>query len=306
MNQWPAALEHYVAAIADRAGRLVASVATSNGARRRVDWLLDVFFISIVERLEERGVPRRVAADMLGMGHRTLQRRYAAATQAAAQRGHSVWFAIVEVLKEAPLPREGIAARTPRVPPVILASILNDMAESGWLEERDGKLHLTIDTNDSMSEHDLRRYTEIRRRANPRCTIEEVAAELGVDVERLSAFWEMSEDVLYKVGDENRWMVMERCARAAFELLIGAADGVESPRHRATIWYVRLDDKPDELRKKLRGTLQRINESVRELVEPHAVLENSDKEGRFWTFSAFQTIDLPEDEDEVTACGTSS
>ncbi len=296
MNPWSEALERYADTVVRRTGKLLATLATSNGARRRVDWLLDTLFVAVVDELEAQNVPRRVVADMFGTSHRTLQRRYAAAVQSSGQRGRSTWVTVIDRLREGSATREEVAAQITHVPPVVLASVLHDMLESGWIESHDGTLRLAVETGRAMSDDELRTYVDVRRRAEPTATIEEVAADLAVDAQRLAAVWDLSDELVVSAEGENRWMAMERCAGMVLELLNGSANDVESGRYGATIWSVRLDDKPLEFRKKLRGTLRRLNQEVIALVEPHAIRDN-EGEGRWWTFAGFQTVDLPDDEE---------
>lgn len=296
MNQWSSALERYATTAAQQSGRLIATLATSGGARRRLDWLMDHFFVAAVDRLEERGVPRRVAADMLGTTHRTLQRRYAAATQSAEVRGRSAWISIVELLRNGPLSREELTGHMRRVRPLILGSILNDMNDSGWIEERDGAIYLTIDPHSPVTQEALRLYVEVQRRADPHATADEVAQAVGVDAERIRSIWDMSDQLMVSADGESRWLAMERCAAMVLELLSGTADDVESGRYGAAIWRVRLDDKSPEFRRTLRNTLRRLNDEVAALLEPHAVQDNELEDGRFWELSMFQTAVLPEEE----------
>ena len=292
MNQWTGALERYAQTLARQSGRLLATLATHDGARMRLDWLFDTVFVAAVDELAERGVPRRVAADMLGMSHRTLQRRYATAAEALQIRGRSVWTAIVEILRQGPVTRADVAARAGRVPPVVIASVLNNMVEAGWVEEQGDQLHLKVDASNPMTEAQVQAYVDIRRRAEPGVSSQEVAEELKISVEVVLASWNKSKGLLARAKGDNAWMAMERCAEAAFRLLQDTADDPESPTHSATIWRVRLDDKPPEFQEKLRRFIKQLNVDVEAMIKPVATDNDDDPEARFWVFTGFQTHEM--------------
>lgn len=291
MKDWIGPLGRYAETVARETGRLLATLATTEGARRRVDWLLDTMFLGMVDELEARGVPRRVAADMLGMSHRTLQRRYSAAAANAQLRGRSVWVTVVDLLREGPCSRELLLARCGPVPPVVIASVLHDMLQSGWIAQEDDRLTLIVQPGGEITPELLADYIDVRRRVAPSCTAPEVAAELGVELARVEAAWARSDALLRRVDGDSRWLVMQRCVEAITELLQGTADDPNAPRHSATWWRVRLDDKPAALQAQLRDHLRVMNRGLKELLAHDATQADDEEGARFWTFVAFQTVD---------------
>lgn len=75
MSDWSKSSFRFARAVAYRAGRLVANVAARDGQRRNVGWAVDTFFAGIVDELDAQHIPKKVAANMFGMSHRTYQRR---------------------------------------------------------------------------------------------------------------------------------------------------------------------------------------------------------------------------------------
>lgn len=295
MKFWTGALERYAQTIARESGRLLAILATNEGARMKLDWLLDTVFVAMVDELADRGVPRRVAADMFGFSHRTLQRRYAAATEGLDIRGRSVWTNIVEILRDGPLVREDVVGRVKHVPQVVVASVLNDMLENGWLEERGERLHLVAEIGKNYSDDELHRHTDIRRRAEPDVTPEEVAAAIGVDVERIESVWEKSPATMLKAKGDNIWMAMERSLYDTMRLLKETADQPHGSPNSATTWRVRLDDKPAEFQEEMIDFINQIAESIEARVVPVRTRYETDESTRFWRFTAFQSHDPPPD-----------
>jgi hypothetical protein len=244
----------------------------------------------MVDELAERGVPRRVAADMFGMSHRTLQRRYSAAVDALEVSGRSVWTTIVELLRDGSLSREEVTGRLQHVPPVVVSSVLNNMLESGWLAENKGRLELVASLEREWTDESLHHYVDVRRRAEPGVLIDTVADDLGLTVERLDGVWELSDNVIVRVKGANAWMAMERAFARTIKLLQATADMPEDSPHSATTWRVRLDDKPEEFREELRDFIHKVTEMVEEKVTPMRTHYPSGEEGsRFWLFTAFQT-----------------
>ncbi len=296
MNQWTGALERYASTVARQTGQMLATLATNDGARMRVDWLLDTIFVAMVDELGERGVPRRVAADMLGMSHRTLQRRYATAADAIQVQGRSVWTNVVDILRNGSMSREDLASRTGRVPPVVLASILNNMIDSGWVSEDGDQLTLSIEPSRVVTDEELRDYIEIRRRAEPTVSQSEVAADLGLEVERVAEYWAMSGELLMRAEGDHAWMAMQRSYEQAMNLLQALALESADPRHSATFWRVRWDDKSPEFQNTLRRFVKTINVQISEMLEPVATHKDDEEGARFWFFTAYQSTELEDDE----------
>ncbi len=291
MKFWTGALERYAEAVARESGRMLAVLASNDGARLKLDWLLDTVFVSMIDELAARGVPRRVVADMMGMSHRTLQRQYSAAVDSLDVRGRSVWTSVVETLRDEPMTREELTGRLTRVPPVMIASVVNNMIESEWIEENGDELHLVAELGRSWTDESLHAYIDVRRRAEPGVLIERVAEDLGLTVERLEPVWELSERVMIRAKGENAWMAMERAYSRTIRLLRETADAPDNSPHSATTWRVRLDDKPQEFRDELRDYIEKISVEIEDKVTAMRTHYDSQDDSRFWLFTAFQTYE---------------
>jgi hypothetical protein len=292
MNRWNGPLKRYAETVARETGRLIATLATNDDARMRIDWLLDLVFVAAIDELADRGVPRRVAADMLGMSHRTLQRQYASAEESITRVGQSIWSNVIEHLRKTPMSREELGARSKHVPPVVLASVLNDMAESGWITEQNGVLRLVPQTPQRMSDQALRRHIVIRRRSDPAVRPEDIAADIDHDLDHVRRMWDLSDSIEIEASGFAVWIAMERCYRSTMTLLRESADNPHDPKHTATTWRVRLDDKPPETQEKFMGFMGGVRSSIQEIVRPVKTRYEDDEGARFWTFTAFQTNDL--------------
>lgn len=137
---WNRYQRKFAAAAAREAGRLVARVATSGGARRPVGWAVDEFFASMAEELDAQGVSVRVAASMLGTSRRTYQRQVQGAHNGRHAEASSLWWDVVRSLANQPAKREELLARFARHPAELVASILFDQIDSGIVFESEGRL----------------------------------------------------------------------------------------------------------------------------------------------------------------------
>ena len=124
----------------------------------------------VLAALETRGVPKRVAADMLGVSRRTLQRRLQAARLAAEADGHTSWSRVYRwVLENGPVGASDVKPLA-RHAPDVRASLIHDLIETGWLRvERD---RLVAEEASTLGVNGLAVVLTLRRLAGERALLE--------------------------------------------------------------------------------------------------------------------------------------
>ncbi len=110
---------------------LIAQLATSGGFRAPLAQLANQVFQDLAMALGRQGVSRKVSADMFGMGLRTYQRRLRRITESSAERGRSLWEAVLDHIRT-----RGIVSRTEILRAfstdndVLLRGVLFDLCDS--------------------------------------------------------------------------------------------------------------------------------------------------------------------------------
>jgi hypothetical protein len=269
MELWTRQLEGLTEDIARGAGRLVARVAISGDERRPIHWVQETFLLGIVDELEQSGVSRKVAADMLGVTRRTLSRQMNAAQSAAELREGSTWARILEAISQGPIRREELLGRFRGVESRTLASILLDMVECGVIEEDGGLLRRTSGDGEAISDEQIRRYLAIARALRDKLSADEVAEELGVEEARVESFMaSLGDEFSLSPVDEGRWLAIRRLLAFFIDLLAGKIDADE--RFKATLWLLNVSALDEASREELRNSLQRAKKIVSEAATKHA------------------------------------
>ena len=238
MEVWRDFERSFVGLVVRSAGKIVARASTVDGARKPLSWVLDEFFLGITDELEELGVSRRIAAGMFGVSRRTYLRQVHAAQAGVDAMGESLWWSVLRVLRSEPMSREDVMARFSRHPPELLGAILFDMLGTHMLEDRDGLLVAT-DEVDAWSDERLLNFINLLDAEGGVPAASELAATLGVDVERVEHVLDLPRDLLPVVNAEHEalWgmlgMLVEHTYMAVMRELSG--ESVDSYVYRIRI-----------------------------------------------------------------------
>jgi protein-L-isoaspartate O-methyltransferase len=119
-------------AIVQQVTVLIAQLATSGGVRAPVAHIANQVFVQLARELESQGVSRKVGADMFGMALRAYQRKLRRLTEAATDPGSTLWRAVLDFIRSAPLvTRLQLMERFPRDDERQILSVAHDLIESG-------------------------------------------------------------------------------------------------------------------------------------------------------------------------------
>lgn len=126
-------------AIVQQTTVFIASVATAGGVRAPLAHIANEVFLQLSEELQQRGVRKKVIADMFGMALRTYHRRVRELGQSRTDAGKTLWEVVLAFLREAePVPLGMALERFRHDDPEVVTGILNDLTNSG-LAYRSGK-----------------------------------------------------------------------------------------------------------------------------------------------------------------------
>jgi predicted transcriptional regulator len=78
---------------------LIAELATSRGIRAPLAHIANQVFLDLAGELDRQRVSRKVSADMFGLGLRTYRRKIQRLSESEADRGSSLWEAVLEYLR---------------------------------------------------------------------------------------------------------------------------------------------------------------------------------------------------------------
>lgn len=116
---------------------LLVALAIRGGRRESLAGIDHVFFEALARELEARGVPRKVAADMLGLGLRSYQKKLQR-IKTQTESGPSLWQRITAFVAEREVCSRGdISDVFVHEDPAVLASVLADLVSTGLLAARD-------------------------------------------------------------------------------------------------------------------------------------------------------------------------
>lgn len=269
MELWTKQLASFTEDIARGAGRLVARAAISGEERRPIHWVQEVFLLGIVDELEESGVSRKVAADMLGVTRRTLSRQVSAARSAAELREGSTWTRVLESISDGPIRREELLGRFRGVESRTLASILRDMVECDVIEEENGVLRRHHEDGEPVSNDQIRRYLTVSRALRGALSHQAVAGELGVELDRVRSISEsLDDEFTVSPTAEGRWLALRRLLAFTYDLIAGKIDLDE--RFHVTMWLLNVNALDQAKRAEFRESLQRAETLVSEAAKQHA------------------------------------
>lgn len=114
---------------------LIAQLATSGGERTPLSHTANQVFLDLSRELREQGLGSKVVADMFGMALRTYQTKVQRLAESQTERGHTLWEAIYEHIREhateRPIARADVMKRFRHDDPIAVRSVLRDQVDSG-------------------------------------------------------------------------------------------------------------------------------------------------------------------------------
>ena len=110
----------------------VATLATAGGVRAPLAHVAEQVFADLTRELSQRGVKKKVIADMFGMALRTYHRRVSSLGESRTELGKTVWEAVLEYVRA----REPVSGRQvldsfSGDDPEVVSGVLSDLAHSG-------------------------------------------------------------------------------------------------------------------------------------------------------------------------------
>src|SRR5678815_5247680 len=82
---------------------LIAQLATSGGVRSPLARIADQVFLELARELDAQGISRKVSADMFGLALRSYRRRVRQLSESSADRGRTLWEAVLAYLSQGKL-----------------------------------------------------------------------------------------------------------------------------------------------------------------------------------------------------------
>lgn len=114
---------------------LIAQLSTAAGIRAPLSHVADQIFVDLARQIESQGVSRKVAADMFGIALRTYQKKVDRLTESVAQRGRTLWQAVLDHAQSKPgVTREDVLRRFASDGEANVIAVLHDLVGSGVLQ----------------------------------------------------------------------------------------------------------------------------------------------------------------------------
>ncbi len=110
----------------------IAQLATSGGVRAPLAHVAEQVFLDLTNELSNRGVKKKVIADMFGMALRTYHRRVRELQESKTDSGRSVWEAVLGFIRQrGPVSGHDVLLRYAGDDPEVVAGVLGDLSQSG-------------------------------------------------------------------------------------------------------------------------------------------------------------------------------
>lgn len=120
--------------LVQQTARLIAAIATHDGARVPLGDLSDRLFRAVADELGARGLRQKVVADMFGVATRGLQKRLSRIPRSVDHEPLTLWQAVLAfVCREDGCSRADLLRRFCRDDEDILRGVLRDLGESGLI-----------------------------------------------------------------------------------------------------------------------------------------------------------------------------
>ena len=111
---------------------LIAQLSTAAGVRAPLAHVADQVFVDLAHEIERQGVRQKVVADMFGIALRTYQKKMQRLSGSVADRGRTLWEAVVGFIAERErATRATIEDRFRHEEERDVAAVLKDLVESG-------------------------------------------------------------------------------------------------------------------------------------------------------------------------------
>jgi hypothetical protein len=112
----------------------IAELATAGGVRAPLAHVAEQVFVDLTRELSQRGVKKKVIADMFGMALRTYHRRTRELSESRTELGKTVWEAVLEyVQKHEPVSGRQVITRFAGDDPEVVSGVLSDLSHSGLI-----------------------------------------------------------------------------------------------------------------------------------------------------------------------------
>jgi hypothetical protein len=112
----------------------IAELATAGGVRAPLAHVAEQVFLDLTRELGQRGVKKKVIADMFGMALRTYHRRTRELGESRTELGKTVWEAVLEyVRKHEPVSGRQVIDRFAGDDPEVVSGVLSDLSHTGLI-----------------------------------------------------------------------------------------------------------------------------------------------------------------------------
>ncbi len=139
----------------------IAELATAGGVRAPLAHVANQVFLDLTTELQERGVKKKVIADMFGMALRTYHRRVHELGESRTMAGKSVWEAVLGFVRERePVSGREVLRRFSGDDAEVVSGVLSDLVHSGLVYRAgrgDGARYRIADEADFSQEDETRR-----------------------------------------------------------------------------------------------------------------------------------------------------
>jgi hypothetical protein len=110
----------------------IAQLATTGGVRAPLAHVAEQVFLDLTQELQNRGVKKKVIADMFGMALRTYHRRVRELAESKTESGRSVWEAVLGFVRQrGPVTGHDVLRRFAGDDPEVVSGVLSDLAQTG-------------------------------------------------------------------------------------------------------------------------------------------------------------------------------
>jgi len=110
----------------------IAQLATAGGVRAPLAHVAEQVFLDLTSELQNRGVKKKVIADMFGMALRTYHRKVREVAESKTDSGRSVWEAVLGFVRQrGPISGHDVLRRFAGDDPEVVSGVLSDLAQSG-------------------------------------------------------------------------------------------------------------------------------------------------------------------------------
>lgn len=112
----------------------IAQLATTGGVRAPLANVAEQVFLDLTSELQNRGVKKKVIADMFGMALRTYHRRVRELSESRTVVGQTVWEAVLDfVRKGEPVSGHAVLAHFSGDDAEVVSGVLSDLTHSGLI-----------------------------------------------------------------------------------------------------------------------------------------------------------------------------